>query len=718
MPAVPRYDAPQVALSAQPNAAFHPSQMPDVASQQTQQLGRAMQQLGQDVGKIALDVHQQANRLRVDGALNTIREKTLRLTFDREEGFSNLKGIQALERPGGKPLAEEYGERLQKSIADTASTLGNDAQRQAFIAQSSDLLGTFKGKLIQHEAQEFKNHALSESEGIMRTAQREISLNYKEIHTVLEAQERIRAEVYRQQQLLGKSAQWGEATARTMTSEAHRLALLSALEQNDSIYADAYLKRFSEQMNADDILTVRGHITKAVDAQFGQVAAVEAMTRIQPRIQVGEAERAYNILLDAESGRRQFDATGEPLTSSKGAVGIAQVMRETGPEAAKLARLPWDEARWKNDPEYNRALGLAYFQKQLQDNGGDLAMAYAAYNAGPGALTQAFKKAGLKENADRPWIDFLPEETQRYVASNVAAFGAGKGQPERATFQELDSQLRADPRLMNHPERYRIARTEAAHLFDDQTKAIKQHEETAVANAMRGLIQNEGRYSDLPLSVRAALPPDKVNDLLNFGQKISKGDDTTSLWLYNRLANEPAYLAGLSDDAFFALRRELSVADFKHFSHERAKINGTAQGLKEIEDLNSNAIKQGLDNRLRMLQINPNPQNGKTEEVAQVGAIRQFVNQSLLVAQRETGHKFTHAEIEKHLDDLVARNAIAQSWWWFSSDSSKALFKFKSGNIPDQDKNAIKDAFRKQGIDDPTEGQILNTYFHMKAARP
>ncbi len=37
----------------------------------------------------------------------------------------------------------------------------------------------------------------------------------------------------------------------------------------------------------------------------------------------------------------------------KGAVGIAQIMKDTGPEAAEAAGLPWDEVRWKNDPAYN-----------------------------------------------------------------------------------------------------------------------------------------------------------------------------------------------------------------------------------------------------------------------------------------------------------------------------------------------------------------------------
>lgn len=118
----------------------------------------------------------------------------------------------------------------------------------------------------------------------------------------------------------------------------------------------------------------------------------------------------WGNLIGAESGGRQFDQNGKPLTSSAGAIGIAQVMPGTAPEAAKLAGLPWDENRYKTDPNYNAALGQAYLKKQLQTFGGNPALAAAAYNAGPGAVQAALKKGGMSN-----WIQFVPAETKAYV---------------------------------------------------------------------------------------------------------------------------------------------------------------------------------------------------------------------------------------------------------------------------------------------------------------
>lgn len=685
-------------------------------------MGRAMMAGGQQLGQVALDMQQQANQLRVDDALNKAKETALKLTYDKDAGFTNLKGINALERPDGKPLADEYADKLKEQIQQIGGSLGNDAQRQVFSMRSNDIITAMRGNAIQHEAQEFKTYALSTSEGIQSTALRDIGLNWKNPDTVNSAVERIRAETYRQAQLLGKSAEWQEAQARKLTSNGHKVALMSALEQNDPMYADAYLKKYSGQMDADDILAVRGHITKEVDARVGVGAAGEVMRQMQPRIVTSEAERAFNIAVGTESNGKQFAKDGTPLTSPKGAIGIAQVMPDTAPEAAKLAGLPWDENRYKTDAAYNKALGMAYFQQQLQTNGGDLAKSYAAYNAGPGRLADAIKKAEKSAKLAKAdpslvvhtWLDFMPEETRNYVAKNMKAYDAGQGQGTRPTFQEIDDQLRADPRLAANPSRYKIARDEAARQFEEQTKAIKQREEEAVATAMRGVIQNGGRYSDLPVSIRAALPPKEVDNVIGFAQKISKGDDTTSLYLYNSLTANPDKLARMSDNEFFALRRELSETDFKHFSNERAKRTGSVAGSNGPGDLNSQGIKQALDERLRIMGTDPMPKDDGGKDAARIGGIRKFVNDYFMTAQREAGKKFTDAEVAAHIDNLFAKNTTFRSWF---STSSGPMLGMKAGDIPSAEKTAIEAAFKRQGNDNPSDAQVLDIYWKRQLAR-
>jgi hypothetical protein len=152
----------------------------------------------------------------------------------------------------------------------------------------------------------------------------------------------------------------------------------------------------------------------------------------------------FDRMINVESRGQQFNREGKPLTSSAGAIGIAQVMPGTAPEAARLAGLPFDDNRYRNDPEYNLALGRAYFEKQLADFG-DERLAAAAYNAGPGAVRRALQKGGPNN-----WINHVPRETQNYVrdvfgeggrgARGGAAPAAGTPTKQPKTFSEIENE--------------------------------------------------------------------------------------------------------------------------------------------------------------------------------------------------------------------------------------------------------------------------------------
>jgi hypothetical protein len=123
-------------------------------------------------------------------------------------------------------------------------------------------------------------------------------------------------------------------------------------------------------------------------------------------------------VIGAESAGKQFDRYGRPLTSPKGAIGIAQVMPGTAPEAARLANLPFDPEKYRNDETYNKALGRAYYNEQLRKFGTP-ELALAAYNAGPGRVAQAVKRAGPSGDV----MSLLPKETQAYVPRAMGLAG-------------------------------------------------------------------------------------------------------------------------------------------------------------------------------------------------------------------------------------------------------------------------------------------------------
>lgn len=95
--------------------------------------------------------------------------------------------------------------------------------------------------------------------------------------------------------------------------------------------------------------------------------------------------------------------------SSQGASGIAQFMPAT---AASLGVDPWN-------PEQSLWGAARYLTSLANMFGGDMAKAVAAYNAGPGTVQAAVRRAG-----DR-WVTALPDETRLYLRNVLGGGGSG-----------------------------------------------------------------------------------------------------------------------------------------------------------------------------------------------------------------------------------------------------------------------------------------------------
>jgi soluble lytic murein transglycosylase len=80
--------------------------------------------------------------------------------------------------------------------------------------------------------------------------------------------------------------------------------------------------------------------------------------------------------------------------------------------------VPYDYARLVTDPRYNMQLGAAYLGQLIAGEGGSLALAAAAYNAGAGRVAQWLNAYGDPRSGADPvdWIERIPfDETRDYV---------------------------------------------------------------------------------------------------------------------------------------------------------------------------------------------------------------------------------------------------------------------------------------------------------------
>lgn len=515
MPRVPTYDNFQ-----QMPAQFQPVQIQPATPRvdpgaQAASFGQAAERAGAVAMDIELEALKQANQLRVDDALNKALEAEMRLAYDKDAGYTNQRGISALERKSGKPLADEYDEEFGKAIESIGAGLGNDYQRQAFGQAITKRRAAFRAGAMKHEADEFRTYTLSVREGTIATRMQQIGLNYANPEVIDEAITSIRAATYDAAQLQGKSAEWSDAQARKMVSNAHKTAIAAALQNNDVAYADRYLKRYGKDMEADDLLQTTGLITKEMDLRVGTSAATEAMGRWAPKIVPGDMDRLTNIVMGIESAGRRYDASGKliegPATKYGTAKGEMQVLDGTNRDPGYGVKPASDDS-----PEERARVGRDYLAAMVREYDGDVSKALAAYNWGPGNLDKAVKEHGPN------WLQAAPEETRSYVERGVREFGAGAGRGKRPSLAEIKADLRGDPLLAGNPARMKAAEEAAEKQYRDIEAAEKQATDEALDTAYRGLYANGGNMNALPVSVRAMIPGDKLSAVMGFADTVRK----------------------------------------------------------------------------------------------------------------------------------------------------------------------------------------------------
>jgi soluble lytic murein transglycosylase len=140
---------------------------------------------------------------------------------------------------------------------------------------------------------------------------------------------------------------------------------------------------------------------------------------------------AYVYGLIRQESRFVMDAR-----SGVGASGLMQVMPATARETARYIGLTGFTAGQINDRDTNIVIGTAYLKRALDDFGGSMAMAAAAYNAGPGR-PRSWRNGPVLDAAI--WAENVPfAETRDYVkkvlsnTTNYAALLTGQPQSLKA----------------------------------------------------------------------------------------------------------------------------------------------------------------------------------------------------------------------------------------------------------------------------------------------
>ena len=167
-----------------------------------------------------------------------------------------------------------------------------------------------------------------------------------------------------------------------------------------------------ERKKREELANTAVHTTEVKtygDGTQEKITKEEIPGAIQPRTVPTAAgpvsPDTFARMQQAESGGRDFDAQGRPLTSPAGAMFKNQVMPATAANPGFGVR----PAQAQTPEEYNR-VGQEYYQALLKKYNGNEQLATAAYNMGPGAVDQ-----NIARNQGQFNVAQAPRETQGYL---------------------------------------------------------------------------------------------------------------------------------------------------------------------------------------------------------------------------------------------------------------------------------------------------------------
>lgn len=732
MPRVPEYNLPSVAPQNNPGVRQDSPIDPKLAgigARQTSALGEALQNAGNELGHEQIDAQEMANQVRLNDAKNQFLSQQNRLTYNADEkqgelGFQAYKGKDALTPdPNGQPLDSVFADKMRNYGATISQSLGNDAQRRAFNMYTNTATAEFQQGIQRHMLSESNTYTRETNKGTIDLALDTAALSYDN------------PDIVKQQVASAKAAAWHQSkhdgldgAAQTMVikdseSAIHRRVIEAALENNNPLYAMAYKDQNKSGMTAKDILSVMGRLNHQADAFAAQTITNNTAKYFSSQIAPSGLDTAFNVMLGMESGGKQFGKDGKPLTSPAGAIGIAQVMPTTAPEAAKIAGLQWDENRYRNDPEYNKALGKAYFAKQVETFG-DVDKAMAAYNAGPGAVAKAIKKD------PQNWLSLLPAETQDYVKKGTSKFNTGGAAVEFPTkLQFVDYAAKQLPD-QSRPELVKMVRENAEHQYGLMEQVHKDDANQALHSVQKALIANGGNYSALPANLVATLAqkaPDRVDDAIKFAKVLSSKEEIVSdqTAMFNVINNfstgNKNDIAKLPNSEWFQFKTVLSKKDFEYWSKKRAdEINGVDGSSKnDPANVKTSDFRNTLTGRLASIGIDTKPKSSDKEGIARIGGIQQFAEEWVRNDQIASGKRFNQDETQKSLDRLFSSSVEFRNTFlgFNASTSSQKLISLQIKDVPTEAKDGIKAALIKSGNKNPSDQEVLSTYWRLHAKR-
>jgi hypothetical protein len=560
-------------------------------------VGQAVSQAGNVIGAVADQIHKRVAESHATDAINQYEDFVRTTLYDPQKGYYSTNGKNAADGLG--PTEGLLRER-QKALADG---LKDPMAREAFQRSSSGRLNSSLTTMSTHAQQGLNEWQDGGDQARIASAQQDMALAYNDTDAATRSLGVIESRVADMATRKG----WG--TEQTMgaiqKASSDGFALVAQRKaQDDPASALTYIDQHADVIDPSTAIVLRGRFKSLVDDQVAGEAANEALGVGGPipdgNILPKDAKAVFSSgIIPQESGGRNG------LISSKGALGVAQVMPKTAEEVCKQLGIPYDAERLRTDPAYCRTIGQAYFAGLWKKYGGNPVLSIAAYNAGPGNVDAWIKQNGDPRTgsiSNAQWAAHIPiAETRAYVPGVLRRINGSNSAPVDQP-QEHPDEAGALARINSSnlaPDIKEKARAKVISQASTNRRLFNEQQSQTYDSALKvALDPGFKSLSQLPQSVMSGLSGTQLQSLQSIAEHNAKGSEPPpNPDLYFQLST----IAGNRDTqgAFGKMdlrpfATQLPRGDYNHFVDLQRSVqtgDDKAVGYSHIWDVSNEAFQ-------------------------------------------------------------------------------------------------------------------------------
>lgn len=690
---VPTSNEFSVGVANAPSANFAAPNLPDVGVEVTRAGNQAFS-AGQEVVNAQMKMLAEMNELATDNALAQVKAFEQDLRVNPNNGYEILRGENALNRPNGQSLVDEYDGYLMEHANAIKDTLKNDVQKALFTQRLDGIRQTLRNKTGEHllaEGRKWKDTSLN--------TQIELAANSFSLSTTDEerdaAIERAISAAKGLQDLYG----WDSETMQKKVMDASDKAISQVIDDkiDKGDYAEA--RRLAIQYGAfahgETVVKARQKIEQAYQDQIIEDATANFKPgdtiRIPVNINSAQAQTG-NPVQDTVSRIIGYESGNDPNIKNKKstAEGLGQFIDSTwfymvrkyrpdianGKTNAQLKAL-------KRDPALSREMTTRYVEENaalLKKHGFPVNVRnlYVMHFLGSGEGPKL-----LRADPNQPVSSFISAQSinanktvlsgktaQQVLDWAARAMKVGKDSGGGTSYVSIptgdpvamEKAIRQLPKNQQASVRANINRQISAYNEADKQRKAEN------TNAIMGMLENGGSVNSIPKSVWSGLTTQEREKFRAYEAAVKNRNEKQ---LFE--ANTDNYLQMTNPDVLKKMTREQVAATSVVFGRPATVtlLNKWDAIQKQGEaEIKAQTVQNEYFQHILKENFNIDLRGKHTEKEKQLAANIKFnFNQALANKQKEMGRKLTEEE-QQQLMRYWAGVTYTEKGWFFDKERS------------------------------------------------